>query len=139
MSSKLIMDLEKNLFAKEHLTKAVKICTALKIVSKKFLNGNYNAPAILFALLDDWDNNLSSIQKSTVSNCYLSKETAHEAMEMFLMIYNDDSLILDFLNKHISERYFRRVRKTENNYDEVQASVSAIINNGFLGMFLKDD
>ncbi|WP_374440610.1 hypothetical protein [Epilithonimonas sp.] len=130
---------QKDLFAKEHLTKAVKIVTALKIVSKKFCNGNYNAPSILFAFLNDYKNELNSIQRSAVGNAYLSKDTAHEAMEMFEKIYNDESLILDYLNKDISERYFRRIRKREKNFDEVQASVSAIINNGFLGMFLNED
>ena len=130
---------EKDLFAKEHLTKAVRIVTALRIVAKKFFNGNYNAPAILFAFLFDYDSNLNARQRSCVCNAYLSKEVAHEAMEMFEKIYHDDELLLDYLNKEISDRYFRRIRKKEKNFDEVQASVSAIINNGFLGSFLKED
>ena len=60
-------------------------------------------------------------------------------MEMFEKIYHDDELLLDYLNKEISDRYFRRIRKKEKNFDEVQASVSAIINNGFLGSFLNED
>ena len=130
------MDIEKRLFAKEHLTYSVRLITALKIVAKKFCSRNFNAPAILFTLVHDFDTDLLGDQRKVIADIALGREKAHEVKEMFVQMYYDDEILLDYLNKKISDRYFFRAKKRTTTEDEVNASVKTIINNGFLGSFL---
>ena len=63
------MDLKDYLFAKKEIDSfSVRFVAALKIVSKKYFNGNFNAPAILFALLHDYNDSLNGYQRNVVSN-----------------------------------------------------------------------
>lgn len=129
-------DIKNRLFAKEDLTDATRIVTAIKIVAKKFCNRNFNAPAILFTLLNDWENDLLGDQRSIIGDVVFSREKSHEIKEMFVKMYHDDGILLDYLNKKISDRYFIRVKKRETTEGEANASVKAIINNGFLSALL---
>ncbi len=131
-----MMDIKNRLFAKEHLTYAVRVVTAMKIVSKKFCNRNFNAPAILFTLLNDWETELLGDQRIGVGNVAFGRKISHEIKEMFVKMYHDDDILLDYLNKKISDRYFVRAKKRETTEGEANASVKAIINNGFLSTFL---
>lgn len=137
--SKIIMDLQKNLFAKKDIeSNAVRFVAAIKITSKKFMNGNYNVPAILFALLSDYDEGLTGYQKNVVSHITLSKETAHLAKEMFIDIYNDKEAILDYLNSEISDKWFRMKGKTEKDFSKAHEESTAIIKSALDTNFFTD-
>lgn len=102
------MNLRKNLFAKEHLTPYVRKTAARKIVSLMYMNGNYNLPAIQFALEYDFDNDqLSGYQKCVLVNIPVSRETALDIRQVFVEIYHDDEQLLAFLNKTLTDRYFK--------------------------------
>ena len=110
------MDLKDYLFAKKEIDSfSVRFVAALKIVSKKYFNGNFNAPAILFALLHDYNDSLNGYQRNVVSNVTLSAEKAHLAKEFFIEVFNDEQAILDYLNGTISDRYFKTKRRTDKN------------------------
>lgn len=130
------MDIKNRLFAKEHLTYSVRLITALKIVSRKFCSKNFNAPAILFTLIHDWDNNLLGDQRAVVGDVVFSRDRSHEVKEMFVKMYYDDEILIDYLNKKISDRYFVRAKTRKTTENEVNAAVKIIINDGFLSTFL---
>lgn len=132
-----MVDIKNKLFAKEDLLPEIRLVTALKIVSKKFCHRNFNAPAILFTLLWDFEIEMASDMRMIISDLAFSREKSHEIKEMFIKMYNDDDILLDYLNKKISDRFFVRAKKKETTEDEANASVKAIINNGFLSTFLK--
>lgn len=135
---KLDMGLEKIIFAKEHLTSAVRFVTALRITSKKYLNRNFNAPSVLFALMYDWESNLTGDQRTGIASTVFSKETSHEIKEFFINIYNNNDCLLDFLNGNITDRYFTKLKKTEKTFDQAHSIVNTIINNNMLSVLLKD-
>lgn len=130
------MDIKKRLFAKEDLSYSVRLITALKIVAKKFCCKNFNTPAILFTLVHDWENDLMGDQRGVVGDIAFGRERSHEIKEMFVKMYYDDEILLDYLNKKISDRYFVRAKLRKTTESEVNASVKVIINDGFLSTFL---
>lgn len=130
------MDIKNRLFAKEDLTYSVRLITALKIVAKKFCCKNFNAPAVLFTLIHDWENDLLGDQRAVVGDIAFGRERSHEIKEMFVKMYYDDDVLLDYLNKKISDRYFVRAKMRKTTESEVNASVKVIINDGFLSTFL---
>ena len=101
------MDAHKNLFAKTNLTKSVRFITALKITAKKFCNGNFNAAAILFGIMGDFEQanaSLSGYQRNAVADIAFSESKCELLRDFFTDIYNDDHTLLDFLNDKITVR-----------------------------------
>ena len=122
------MDIQKNLFAKNDIDAfSVRFVAALKITSKKFFNGNYNAPAIVFAILHDYNDSLNGYQRNVVSNVTLSKETAHLAKEFFVEVFNNKEAMLDYLNKEISDRWYRVKTKPVKSFKTAQEEVNDIV------------
>ena len=122
------MDLKDYLFAKKEIDSfSVRFVAALKIVSKKYFNGNFNAPAILFALLHDYNDSLNGYQRNVVSNVTLSKETAHLAKEFFIEVFNNKEAMLDYLNKEISDRWYRVKTKPVKSFKTAQEEVNDIV------------
>ena len=122
------MDLKDYLFAKKEIDSfSVRFVAALKIVSKKYFNGNFNAPAILFALLHDYNDSLNGYQRNVVSNVTLSAEKGHLAKEFFIEVFNDEQAILDYLNGTISDRYFKTKRRTDKNVKTAQEEVNKVV------------
>ena len=122
------MDIQKNLFAKNDIDAfSVRFVAALKITSKKFFNGNYNAPAIVFAILHDYNDSLNGYQRNVVSNVTLSAEKAHLAKEFFIEVFNDEQAILDYLNNTISDRYFKTKRRTDKGVKTAQEEVNKVV------------
>ena len=133
------MDLQENLFAKKDIDSfGVRFVAALKITSKKFFNGNFNAPAILFAVLSDYDDTLNGYQRNVVSAVTLSKDNAHLAKEMFIDVFNDTDSMLKYLNKEISDRWYRMKRKPEKTFNDAQKEVESIIKVAMGGNFFNN-
>lgn len=130
------MDLEKNLFAKEHLTPSVRLTTALKVTAKVHCNGNYNLTAIMFALLynsDGVDKLLTGYQKNAAANISFSEEKCQMIRELFIDVYNNDEMLLEYLNGIITHRsitIYNKKRKLGK--DDSIATVHNIINSDLL-------
>lgn len=125
------MELSKNTFAKNNLTKSVRFITAIKITSKKYCNDKFNAPSILFAIMGDFENvnqSLTGYQRNAVSDIVFSKEKCDLIREFFVDIYNNDDVLLDFLNKKITTRSISLNRKLNKNKEDVLDSAKEIIN-----------
>ena len=122
------MGLTKSLFAKP-IPKLVKLMTALKITSKTYCRDKFNLPSVFFALNHNYDNRLTTHQMNTVCGTSYSRKTAYEMREFFIDIYNDEQLLLDFLNGEISSRYFSKVKKSSKTEDETDAILTNIFNN----------
>ena len=136
MFSKIDMDAHKNLFAKTNLTTSVRFITAAKITAKKFCNGNNNMSAILFAIMGDFDSAnklMTGYQRNAVADIAFSEDKCHQLREFFLDIYNDDDVLLDFLNTKITERSISLNRsKKGRNKEEVIDFSKQIINDDLL-------
>lgn len=127
----------KRLFAKEDLTHTVRFITALKITSKRFCHGNFNAPAILFALMHDYPEkgDLTSFQKNAVANISISRETAIKAKDFFYEVYNQDEELADYLNKTISDRFFKPKEVKDRTQDSVTNKIKGILNHPTFNFF----
>ena len=134
------MDLQKNLFAKKDIENSYSIrnTVALKIASKKFFNGNFNAPAILFAVTHDYNDGLTGYQRNAISAVTLSKETAHLAKEFYLDVFYDIDSMVKYLNKEISDRWYRMKRKPEKTFNDAQKEVESIIKVAMGGNFFNN-
>ena len=55
-----------------------------------------------------------------------SRKTAYEMREFFIDVYNDEQLLLDFLNGEISSRYFSKIKSSSKTEDETDALMNAI-------------
>lgn len=119
------MGITKSLFAKP-LPKSVKLMTALKITSKTYCRDRFNLPSVFFALNHNYDDYLTTHQMNAVCGTSYSRKTAYEMREFFIDIYNDEQLLLDFLNGEISSRYFSKVKKSSKTEDETDALMNAI-------------
>lgn len=119
------MGLTKSLFAKP-LPKSVKLMAALKITSKTYCRDKFNLPSVFFALNHDYDNYLTTHQMNAVCATSYSRETAYKMREFFIDTYNDEQLLLDFLNGEISSRYFSKLKKSSKTEDETDALMNAI-------------
>ena len=122
------MGLTKSLFAKP-IPKLVKLMTALKITSKTYCRDKFNLPSVFFALNHNYDNRLTTHQMKAVCGTSYSRKTAYEMREFFIDIYNDEQLLLDFLNGEISSRYFSKVKKYSQTENETDAILTNIFNN----------
>ena len=119
------MGLKKSLFAKP-LPKSVKLMTALKITSKTYCRGRFNLPSVFFALNHNYDNYLTTHQMNAVCGTSYSRKTAYEMREFFIDAYNDEQLLVDYLNGEISVRYFSKVKNTSKTENETDALMTAI-------------
>lgn len=64
-----------------------------------------------------------------------SRKTAYEMREFFIDVYNDEQLLLDFLNGEISSRYFSKIKKSSKTENETDAVLNNIFtNNNVFGM-----
>lgn len=129
------MILEKSLFAKP-LSRSAKFITALRITSATFMNRRYNIPAVLFVICYDFGEELNGYQKMAIADIVLSEETAYELKEFFIDIYNNEDLLLDFLNGKISKYYFSRKKQRYKSKEETDSIVSTIINENILNSLL---
>ena len=131
------MGLTKSLFAKP-LPKSVKLMTALKITSKTYCRDRFNLPSVFFALNHNYDDYLTTHQMNAVCGTSYSRKTAYEMREFFIDVYNDEQLLLDFLNGEISSRYFSKIKSSSKTEDETDALMNAIFSdNKTFGM--RDD
>ena len=119
------MRLTKSLFAKP-LPKSVKLMTALKITSKTYCRDKFNLPSVFFALNHDYDDYLTTHQMNAVCATSYSRETAYKMREFFIDVYNDEQLLLDFLNGEISSRYFSQLKSTSKTENETDVLMNAI-------------
>ena len=119
------MGLTKSLFAKP-LPKSVKLMTALKITSKTYCRDRFNLPSVFFALNHNYDDYLTTHQMNAVCGTSYSRKTAYEMREFFIDVYNDEQLLLDFLNGEISSRYFSKIKSSSKTEDETDALMNAI-------------
>ena len=55
-----------------------------------------------------------------------SRNTAYEMREFFIDAYNDEQLLVDYLNGEISVRYFSKVKNTSKTENETNALMTAI-------------
>ena len=131
------MGLTKSLFAKP-LPKSVKLMTALKITSKTYCRDRFNLPSVFFALNHDYDDKLTTVQMNAVCGTSYSRKTAYEMREFFIDIYNDEQLILDFLNGEISSRYFSKIKKSSKTENETDAIMGDIFRNNKVFGILDD-
>lgn len=122
------MGLTKSLFAKP-LPKSVKLMTALKITSKTYCRDRFNLPSVFFALNHNYDDHLTTNQMNAVCGTSYSRKTAYEMREFFIDVYNDEQLILDFLNGEISSRYFSKIKKSSKTENETDAIMGDIFRN----------
>lgn len=131
------MGLTKSLFAKP-LPKSVKLMTALKITSKTYCRDRFNLPSVFFALNHNYDDHLNTNQMNAVCGTSYSRKTAYEMREFFIDIYNDEQLILDFLNGEISSRYFSKIKKSSRTENETDAIMGDIFRNNKVFGILDD-
>ena len=119
------MALKKSLFAKP-LPKLVKLMTALRITSKTYCRGRFNLPSVFFALNHNYDEKLTTHQMNAIGGTSYRRETAYEMREFFIDAYNDEQLLVDYLNGEISVRYFSKVKNTSKTENETDALMTAI-------------
>lgn len=119
------MKITKSLFAKP-IPKSVKLMTALKITSKTYCRGRFNLPSVFFALNHNYDDYLTTHQMNAVCGTSYSRKTAYEMREFFIDAYNDEQLLVDYLNGEISVRYFSKVKNTSKTENETDALMTAI-------------
>ena len=67
-----------------------------------------------------------------------SRKTAYEMREFFIDVYNDEQLILDFLNGEISSRYFSKIKKSSRTENEADAIMGDIFRNNKVFGILDD-
>ena len=128
------MKITKSLFAKP-IPKSVKLMTALKITSKTYCRGRFNLPSVFFALNHNYDDYLTTHQMNAVCGTSYSRKTAYEMREFFIDAYNDEQLLVDYLNGEISVRYFSKVKNTSKTENETNALMTAIFSdNNTFGM-----
>ena len=94
---------------------------------KYFFIGNYNTHAIVFAILLVYNVSLNGYQRNVVSNVTLSKETAHLAKEFFVEVFNNKEAMLDYLNREISDRWYRVKTKPVKSFKTAQEEVNDIV------------
>lgn len=64
-----------------------------------------------------------------------SRKTAYEMREFFIDVYNDEQLMIDFLNGEISSRYFSKIKKSSKTEGETDALMNKIFSdNDVFGM-----
>lgn len=133
------MKLKESLFAYGSLTARDKFITALRITSRRFAKAAPNLSAVLYAIMEDFgeDRVFNSHQVEAISGYCYSKKTGLEMKEFFLMTLEDEELLVDYLNKEISARYWRRERSKKDAPDESQMLIDRIVSMN-LGEFLKD-
>lgn len=119
------MKITKSLFAKP-IPKSVKLMTALKITSKTYCRGRFNLPSVFFALNHNYDDYLTTHQMNAVCGTSYSRKTAYEMREFFIDAYNDEQLLVDYLNGEISVRYFSKVKNTSKTENDTNALMTAI-------------
>ena len=119
------MKITKSLFAKP-IPKSVKLMTALKITSKTYCRGRFNLPSVFFALNHNYDDYLTTHQMNAVCGTSYSRKTAYEMREFFIDAYNDEQLLVDYLNGEIRVRYFSKVKNTSKTENETNALMTAI-------------
>lgn len=119
------MKITKSLFAKP-IPKSVKLMTALKITSKTYCRGRFNLPSVFFALNHNYNDYLTTHQMNAVCGTSYSRKTAYEMREFFIDAYNDEQLLVDYLNGEISVRYFSKVKNTSKTENETNALMTAI-------------
>lgn len=113
-------------FSVEDLTPAVRFVTALKLTQKIFAkrSAGWSAPSILFALMNDLQgirSNLNAIQRNRVGDTSYSQQTAREMVISFVDIYHDDTFLLEYLNRKVSNaglRHNKKIGKGKYGYDE---------------------
>lgn len=67
-----------------------------------------------------------------------SRKTAYEMREFFIDVYNDEQLLLDFLNGEISSRYFSKIKKSSKTENETDAIMGDIFRNNKVFGILDD-
>ena len=136
------MNITEHLFAKKHLTTSVRFCTALKITSKLFLHKSYDAPAILYAIMNSIDDykdielkqpRLTGYQKNAIARRSFSQATSIDIVKTFVDTYYDDNKLLDWLNGFITVKSIPKIGSRDK-YEDKEAVVLAkqIVNQNLL-------
>lgn len=134
LCSKIPMDIEKNLFAKDHLTASVRMTTALRLTQKNF--GISGVTVVIMALTDGLSESkkkLTHDQQCALVGISISDEKRYAMRKFFVTIYHDDEILIGYLNKEITRRsvkyYAKNVRY---NNDEAQEMAKLIFQRDML-------
>lgn len=130
LTSNILMEKKEKYFAKP-LSKPERFITALRVTSIAYMNKNVNIPSVMFALLYDYEKDeRTGYQKNTLCNTSVSKETAYELREYFVKMYEDEDLLIDYLNERVTKNYFGKLKRTHKDKDETEALIKSIFNEG---------
>lgn len=133
------MKLKESLFAYGSLSSKDKFITALRITSKRFARGAPNLSAVLYAIMEDYneERQFNSYQREALAGYGYSKEVGLEMKEFFLLTLKDDTLLVDYLNKEISAKYWRRERGKKDDPNDTQTLIDMVLSTD-LSDFLSD-
>jgi len=92
------------------LSKTSRLLGALEITANKMYSSNaYNA--VLLALMECEEDNLSAVQRSCHSQYLFGDEKRLALKNFFWKTYKNEEAICAYLNKKISIRYFKKNKK----------------------------
>ncbi|WP_294202996.1 hypothetical protein [uncultured Chryseobacterium sp.] len=95
--------------------------TALKVTSKHYFKDT-TVLSILYAILDDYQNN-----KAKIYGRPISKKVATEIKNFFIMVFQDDENVGAFINNEISEMFWQKEKAKRRDFDETQAIIDIIV------------
>ena len=133
------MKLKESLFAYGSLSANDKFITALRITAKRFCKGTPKFSAVLYAIMEDYkkERAFNSHQREVIAGYGYSKEVGLEMKEFFILTLSNETLLVDYLNKEISAKYWRREKAKTESPDEAQMLINIIVNTN-LGKFLSE-
>lgn len=108
----------------------VRVITAFKITGLALYDGKMPHLDFLFWFHYDFEKNpLTTEQKRVLLRDRLTERSVLEIKEYFLKIYNDEQLIVDFLNKKITKYYFTEKRRLTKSKDDINNNIKEIMDN----------
>lgn len=117
------------------LPKLVRFYTALKITSQLYRPQRSTPTDILFMLLREGYYDIRSENFMAAIGHAIGDGETDKMREFFTEVYNDEQLIIDWLNKKINQYYFAKKKKLKNGKDETWHIVNAIMQeNGVFGL-----
>lgn len=125
---------------KKHFAKPLPLIlrffTALKITAQIYRPNRLTPTDLLYHLLEEQENdNICPVSKMVATGSAFSQETKHKIKQHFTEIYQDETLIVDWLNKKVNKYYFSRKKNANKNTDEAQKTFETILQqNGVYGL-----
>lgn len=129
----------KNNFAKQFespLPKLIKFFTALKITAKTYRGFRVCTNTdILFCLMRENYYGIEPALLAMSMEHIIGNEETPKMREFFTEVYNDERLIIDFLNGKINRYYFARKKHLKKDKSETNNLMSTILSeNGIFGL-----